>query len=253
VRRSCLATLSAVLITGLLTGCTPIDDVKSLGESVDPYAHLPRSVFSLMGDGDMPDGANFRPNHDEILDPINTQRQVDWWTSFEGSPLSCYGVWGVENLAANGVGSAKDLVLEIGYFEYDYNTQGGVWASARQFQDAASAEAFLAFIETAVEACPDGFTGVNDDGSGWRIDSVSVADVTPLLDLPERVRVVDENELHENELTGAWEPSTRFKFIQYRNVVVRIACEVRADSPFTFDDCSRLTETVASRLVALRF
>jgi hypothetical protein len=248
VRRSCLATLSAVLIAGLLAGCNPVDYAKNLGEPVDPYAQLPRSLFSLMGDGDMPDGANFRPNQNELLDPINTQRQVDWWKSFEGSPLSCYGVWGVENLAANGVGSAKDLVLEIGYFEYDYNTQGGVWASARQFEDATSAEAFLAFIATAVEACPDGFTGVNDDGSGWRIDSVSVADVTPLLDLPEGVRVVDEN-----EFTGEWEPSTRFKFIQYRNVVVRVACEVRADSPFTFDDCNRLTETVASRLVALRF
>jgi hypothetical protein len=245
--RAYATTIAAFAIAVVLSGCGIVPFFPTASSTVDPSTHLPRGFFTLIGDGDMPDGANFRPDHSEYREEDNARRVVDLWKSIGAAPQSCFAAWAAPYLMADGVGSTDDLVVGIGYFEYDYDTQGGVWAGARQFADDRAADAFMEFLDEVVAACPDGYSAFNDDGSRWGIDRLTLADVSPLLELPDGVDVVDEIEWINDVVVA------RYAFVHYENAVVRISCDVRDVSPFTFEDCKRLTETVATRLVALTF
>jgi hypothetical protein len=238
---------ATVLLVCCVTACGPLLG-SVFSEPVPASQKLPQSLFTLVDDGDMPDGVNFRPDHTEVLEERQAQALTDSWIEQKGDPDPCLSVWRVTSMSAPNVGSSDDLIVGIGYFEYTYETEGGVWAAAREFQDAAAARSFSDSIFSAADACPDGYSAENDDGSWWGFDSVTAYDVTSALSLPAGVGAVT---LREGD--SYWGPSTLSTFIRYDRVVVRLSCEVRDESPFEVSDCDRLIEVVARRLVALRF
>jgi hypothetical protein len=238
---------ATVLLVCCVTACGPLLG-SVFSEPVPASQKLPQSLFTLLDDGDMPDGVNYRPNQYEAFDSRNSADAVDSWKSVHGTPLECYGVWAAEYLSVYGVGHDDDLIVGIGYFEYDYDKQGRVWAAARVFRDAASSAAFIDGLRAAAEECPTGYQWDSDDeGSTWYVDSVHFSDAKTVK-VPSGVSA------------SALDQSTTFAnydlhdtFLRRDRVVVLLSCEIKEFSPFDAEGCDALTGTIAERLAALTF
>ena len=77
----------------------------------------------------------------------------------------------------------------------------------------------------------------------WRIVHVESVDADDL-DLPDGVAGMH----HEETAYELMDVSYRDTFLQYKNVVAVVVCEVHSASPFDFDDCDRVAEAIAQRL-----
>lgn len=252
-RATRVAASALTLLLGFsLAGCfVPLRSLFPSQPSATPTSAAALRVHSgdlqdLILDRDSPDGARFREDFFRSSFDEATDYATETWATNGGSPQECYDSYASSFLVSPDQDEAARPFINIGEFVYDYEVEGLLISSGRLFDDEDSALAFLDFVRSASAACELGYELSALEGSGWVVERVEAIDATNL-DLPDGATIVH----HLESPDSTYAIQYRDTLVQYLNAVVVITCEVHAESPFDFDDCDALAETVAERLAAV--
>jgi hypothetical protein len=237
IARTAAVLASGALVT-VLSGCFALPAQDSLLES--------RDLRHLLQQQDSPDGTELMPvpgyqDVEEITELVDST-----WYDTGGVPSTCVANFSTSFLVTEIGDDPAARIVNLGYFDYDYETAGLLRASARVFADSASAGDYLSFVKTSSQECVTGYRLTATDPE-WNIVHVE-ATAADQLELPPDVVGL----YHEETAYGLLDLSYRDTFLQYRNAVVVISCELHAASPFDYSDCDDLAEAVAERLVEAR-
>jgi hypothetical protein len=248
-----VAAVGLTLAIGVsLSGCfllfplnSPSDE-PSESESESELRVRAGDFADLIDDRDSPSDVRFRDDFYRSTFEDATEFTTDTWSDNGGTPETCYDSYSSSYLVSPDEDDSARPFVNIGEFAYDYGPEGLLIISARLFDDEAGALDFLDFARTAGAACASGYELADLVDSSWLVQQVEVVDATEL-DLPDGVSVLHHIEVPDPQ----YEIEYRDTVVQYLNAVVGITCEVHTDSPFDLEDCDRLAEVVAERLVDL--
>lgn len=190
-------------------------------------------------------GARFAPDgsreHLDVVAEFSAQAFYDGG----GVPTNCEASFAATYLLVPG-GDDDDDFVRIGAFDYVYEVEGEIGVTARVFDEADDAALFLETIADTVAECPFGYELSSLDPP-WRLERITTSDADGLR-LPDGVTAL----YHEEVGTESLDVLHRNTFLVYANVAIAVSCEVRAGSPFDYDDCDTVAEQIAEQLVELQ-
>jgi hypothetical protein len=245
------ARLAAVLVVLALSACapTPSADPPQDDAPIGPVAPGPltlQRVAGIITDADAPSTTLFTPGDTVSTSGEDLASEIDYWISVGGAPQTCAAVVSSPYLVSgHDTGARLDdpSALIATLTEVDEDRFGLIQVYARQFDDAATASAFLDEVTDAVNRC-EGYT-LSDDGTvSYRAVTLRIE---PLEQLPAGVAGLHYVETVESSLSTGVTTS----FLQRDAIVLSVYAETTASSTISAAQADELTATIASRLAAL--
>ncbi|MBX3196061.1 MAG: hypothetical protein R2717_07405 [Schumannella sp.] len=246
------APVALVALGLLLTGCIATEPEPPIEESttpIGPVAPAPLSlqdVAGIVGEDDATPTSIFSPDGEIMTSGDVLASENDYWLGVGGTPQECAPVVSAPYLvsaADTGTRLDDDAAVLGTITELDEERFGLIQIFARQFDDTATAQAFLGELAAAVADCP-GYRLV--DGTTVTYDARDL-ELAEIPNLPESVSGVRYSETaHDSASLG-----TTTAFLQREGIVISVYGEVTPSSTISVADADALTATIASRLAAL--
>ncbi|HWM33347.1 MAG TPA: hypothetical protein VNR36_03805 [Pseudolysinimonas sp.] len=247
--------VAAAICAVLLAGCVPGND----GPAPDPVTDAPvgpvapaagaltlASVAGIVSADDITLSTTFTPGDAASTSGDDLASENDYWIAVEGSPQRCAPVVSAPYLVSgHDTGDRLDdpTALLGTLTETDENRYGVIQVYARQFDDDATAQAFLAELTASVEGC-EGYTLSEDGVVNFAASDLRIA---ALDDLPPGVA----GARYAETVSSSSSTGVTTSFLQRDGVVISIYAEVTTSSTLSAATADELTATIASRLAVL--
>ena len=251
-----LATLfvPVALATVALAGCVdenggPAPDPTDA--PIGPVAPAPAaltldSVAGIVSADDITETTTFTPGGELSTSGDDLASENDYWIAVEGTPQRCAPVVSAPYLVSgHDTGDRLDdpSVLVGTMTENDENRFGVIQIYARQFDDAATARAFLAELTASVGDC-GGYTLAEDGVVNFSASGLAIAELD---DLPDGVTGLHYTEAVDSSSSTGVTTS----FLQREGIVIAVYTETTTSSTISAAGADALTATIASRLASI--